>query len=308
MSEVEQQDDMTDETPTSHDERRDAVSELIRGQDSELSGNTASGGGEGTQREEEETGGSDSGGSELDIPQPDTVPGVDADTEGSEEGSDTITVKGLAEHLEIEPGELYELEIPIGEGETISLGDMKDQYKKYGSAKEYEERVQKADDKYHKQVLATRAELNAILGAIPEEIRANVMSVGRERSQQYTIDQGKQVLEAIPEWADVDSRAKDRDSIIAMGSEYGFSEPEMTFTQDHRALRMLRDFAKMRNKVSEMDTAAKRKPGKIGAPGKTKGKAVNQRKLKASLARAKGSKVMSDKVSVVSQLIQSGRK
>ena len=301
--------------PTNHSERVEAIGNLIRG---EVTGEAKPGagkgtdGGDGVQAQDARGDGSGPGavaGQEHNdnaSVHDDTEDAQKTDTQGAQasEAESGVTIKGLAEHLDIEPSELYELEIPIADGQTMSLGELKDEYKKYGDIGTRETTLKEADDKYHRQVLATRSELNSILSVIPDNIRTQVIQAGQQAQAQWTKDQEAEVLESIPDWQDTDKRAADRESIVSMGSEYGFSEPEMTYTQDARTLLMLRDFAQARKDIADMKAAAKRQPGKPSQHGKGRATTQTKRKLAASLSRAKESRNMGDKVGVVSQLIR----
>ena len=297
----------TDEVvPTNHVERVEAVSQLIRGDSDAVESSKEASTDSRDAVEEQNAIGDGSGSSELVQPERDDLPGVQDDTEAEQtsDNDEPVTLKGLATHLDIEPGELYELEIPIADGETVSLGQLKDEYKKYGDAAQRESTLKEADDKYHRQVLATRAELNSIMSVIPENIRAQVIQQGQLAQAQWTKDQEAQVLETIPGWQDADTRAADRDAIVSLGAEYGFTAPEMTYTQDARTLLMLKEFAQARKDIADMKASAKRVKGQPSQVGKTRSTTQTKRRLAASLSKAKESRHIGDKVSVVSQLIR----
>lgn len=235
--------------------------------------------------------------------------GVDDDPKDAEEGStagdgDTVTLSRLAEHLGIEPSDVYELEIPIADGKTVNLGQLKDEFKEYGPAKEYQRKLTEERETFERAQLQTRAELNAIMANIPPQMREGIIRSAREQQAQWSKEQETAVLEAIPDWQDADNRAKDRAMLVEDGAEYGFSEQEITFTQDARTLRMLRDFSRMKRELSEMRAAAKAQPGKANAPGKASPTTQSKRKLAAALQKAKADPTMQGKASVVSQLIR----
>ena len=216
-----------------------------------------------------------------------------------------VTVKDLAEKLGVDAKDLYdELQIPLGDDTSITLGQFKDRVKDLRDIDATRQEVTESRDKYERDLMSTRAEINALINVIPPEIRAQVMSAAQDRSKAYEQEQRAAVLEAIPDWNDSDIRAKDRDRIVAMGSEYGFSEPEITYTQDARTLRMLNDFMRLRERVAGMDVAAKRKPGQVGkSPA---GRKVNQssRRLAQAVGMAKASRDSRTKSSVISELIK----
>ena len=265
---------------------------------------TDTGGGDEPQAEPD--GGTDSGPGELDEQEPDPIQGMEAPAEEDPEedpDGDPVTIRELADQLSLDPSELYDVEIPLGKGESVTLGEMKDAFKEYGPLVEARETLDRERDEYQRSIMQTRAELNGILAVIPPELRQAVVANGQQYNANWETQQREQVLEAIPEWKDPDNLAKDRDAIVNVGAEYGFSAAEMQYTQDSRTLRMLRDFSRMKSQLADMQTAAKRTRGKPNAPGKQNTRKLTKRRLNEALGRAKQSSDMSDKRKAVSYLI-----
>ena len=256
--------------------------------------------------------GNDSGSSALDYEESDTPESLEDDTEeGQIEAFDSepITVKTLAEKLGVEPADLYdELEIPIADGERVTLGQLKDWGKQYGEPVKLKQQVEDQKAEYERSVLATRAHLNAMMSvaSTPQEreLVQRMVQAGAAHQEGYTKEQETMVLEAIPEWQDADNRSKDRDAIIAIGAQYGFSEPEMTHTQDARTLKMLRDFTRLQQRVKDMESMSKRAPGKPNQPnGKGVRTTAKQKRLAAALSRASQTGDPNDKRQAVQMLI-----
>jgi hypothetical protein len=249
------------------------------------------------------------GSSELDQSEPDGSSGVPDGTEGSQEepAGEPVTIAGLAEHLGVEPADVYELDIPIGDGVTVTLGQLKDEYKQYGPVREATQKIQEDRSNFERSVLATRAELNAIMTQIPEQFRESVINGGRAHQAQWEKEQEKLVLEAIPEWADPVKRATARLQLIEDGAEYGFSEHEITFTQDARTLRMLADFSRFKRELMDAKAAAKRVPGAANAPAKSSTEQSSKRRLAQAIAKAKADPTIQGKAAVISQLIRGQR-
>ena len=294
--------------PETQAERIAAVSALIEGQD-DTQPEKAADQEPGQALETENVRGDDGGSGEVDQPEPDGPGGVeddpeaDADRPAAEHGDD-VTLSRLAEHLEMEPADLYELQVPIGDNVTATLGQLKDEFKEYGPAKEYHEALRRDRGDFEKQVLQTRSELNAVLQVIPEQMRAQIIQAAKERQTGWAQEQESKVLEAVPDWADADVKAKDRAMIVEDGAEYGFSEQEITYTQDARTLRWMRDFARMKRELQAMRTASKAQPGKANPPGKAAPSQISKGKLSQLLNKGRKEPTLQGKASVVSQLIR----
>lgn len=257
-------------------------------------------------RQDEEAvvdGGTDSGPGEVDQQEPDEPESLEADAEGDEGDFDAVALKDIAERLNLDAADLYDVDIPLGKGESVTLGELKDAFKEYGPVKEAQEKIAAQKDEYERSIMQTRAELNGILAVIPPELRQAILENGRQYNANWETNQREQALEAIPEWKDPDQLAKDRDAIVDVGAEYGFSAAEMQYTNDARTLRMLRDFTRLKAQVAEMNAAAKTKRKAPSAPGKQNTRRLTQRRLKDALANAKSSTDMREKRQAVQYLI-----
>jgi hypothetical protein len=103
---------------------------------------------------------------------------------GGEE-SDIQTITQLAEELEIDPSEFYNLQVPLADGmEPISLGEIKDKYQEYLSTK----------DKLTADQAAIEAERTA-LATEAQQAKSNAISEGANTSKEIVEAQG--LLQAI---------------------------------------------------------------------------------------------------------------
>jgi len=235
------------------------------------------------------TGGSD----DVEASEPATADVMAEDSEGGEEGdaggddADPITVVSLAKELGVEAADIYnELTIPLGEGESVTLGEWKDRVKDLReldqSRTAYE--ADKAD--YEKGQMRDRALLTEMLDIIGPDAARPALEAAKQRLQGWEDEQRGLILEAIPEWKDPDALAKDREAIVALGAEYGHTEQEMVYVKDARTVRMLRDFAALKAEMAELRTNAKKKtslPGRKGSGNRnSKSGALAKRLQKAT--------------------------
>ena len=297
-----------DTTPETHQERVTAVTQLINEQhDVEPAQADSESGGEAAQ---DEAGIGEQLPDEQLLEQDDDADSLEADSEGAqEEVPGAPDVAAVAEHLGIEPKDLYEMQIGLGDGESVSLGEMKDTFKQYGTVRNAEKQLAERESEFERKHLNTRTELNAILNVIPPEMREAAIQEARARNELWSNDQRRQVLEAIPAWKDPDQRDQDREHIYSATAEYGFSRAEVEHTQDARTLRILKDFADMKRELRDARLAAKtkRRPGKPNAPVKQNAGKVSQTKLQQAIRKAKQDPTMQGKAAVVSQLIRNQR-
>jgi uncharacterized protein YbgA (DUF1722 family) len=256
--------------------------------------------------------GNDGGHGDVDIPEHDGQASVDDDTEATTQddtdGDDTpVDLAFLAEQLDIDKAELYEVQVSLGDGEHISLGELKDNYKEYGPVKLAREQNAEQADKYQRDVLTTRSQINAMMmvANTPEKkaLMNEMMQAAGPMQQTYESQQNQLIADTIPEWSDASVKVKNMQSIVELGRDYGFSEPEMTYTRDARTLRMLRDFAVARARISEMEKGANRVHAAPNKPGKSASTSLTKRRLRQQFERAKSSPHHSDKAGYVKNLI-----
>jgi len=226
------------------------------------------------------------------------VPDVDTDP-------DAVTLKALAERLDVKPADLYELEIPMGDRGAVTLGELKDAFKQYGPVKEAETKLNEQREEFERAQMVTRAELNALMQVIPAPMREGFIREAQARNSAWQREQETAIVEAIPDWKDTAKRAADRAEIVRAGAEYGFSEAEITYTSDARTLRMLRDFAKLRaENAAAKSIDAKRKNGAADVSSRNRKNQGGRRALAEALRRAKiPGATQQTKVAAVSALL-----
>jgi hypothetical protein len=161
---------------------------------------------------------------------------------------------------------------------------------------------QKAE--HEKGQIRDRALLNEMMGIIGPEAARPALEAAQKRLEGWAEEQREQVFEAIPEWKNTDNLARDRQSMINLGAEYGFSETEIAQTQDAKTIRMLRDFALLREQQKSAKAASKKKRAMPGGKGK-QNRNSKRGKLSQVLSQATNSTRDSDKSGGIAALLQS---
>ncbi len=226
---------------------------------------------------------------------PDASPSTDTDTD------QPVTLKDLAATLEIKASELYDVQVPLGKGESASLGQLKDDHTKYLKLKagqdEYEHNKTRADN----EMMVARRQLEQLInignanGQLTPELLAYV-----DDMQSETITRERAALrQAIPEWTDNQVRSTDYGSIIDLMGQYGFSKAEVENVMDHRLIKFVHDMTKRNNVIN--NARRKKAPANTGSH-KAPVKQSKQRTLKDKIQRARSGSTQ-DKVDAVRTLI-----
>lgn len=229
---------------------------------------------------------------------PETASG-DADAEVK-----PVTLKELAENLEIDAADLYDVEIAIGKDESVTLGALKDSFKEFKSLKANEEQNAQRRLTEENEHLAAKRQIDNIIevafktGVLSPELQETLQTYNAEK----VTKERRYALAAIPEWSDEVQRTADFDSMVEHMKEYGFSEGEIRGEIDHRKLKFMRD-------VVKRDQLAKKFHKETVTPKQIRGganqAAAKSTSLRAKIDAAKTSRNHALKVSTVSELINS---
>jgi len=111
------------------------------------------------------------------------------------------------------------------------------------------------------------------LGQTTAELRAQQ----EQEREQYAKEQLQVALTLIPEWTDKSAVEKDITSIKTVMAEYGFSDQELAGIQDARIFPLLRDLAKLKGALNNVNKTVQNSPKvKHGNNGNTNASKVNR--------------------------------
>lgn len=178
-----------------------------------------------------------------------------AEVEETEAVEELLTEDAEPETEEAEPeqeatGIDYEQQIPMANGESVSLSELKDSYQaqtdKLMEVIERENAV--------KQEFAQMQDLAVAIEALPPEhrdaaLQAKAADVKRENLM---------ILETIPEWKDEAKLKQGYTQIMEMAAAYGAADAVKGIT-DHRLVNILNDYARIRASVKAAKVAPKKK-------------------------------------------------
>lgn len=185
----------------------------------------------------------------------------------------------------------YGKEVPLSNGEKMSIGALKDFYQ--GHAQRELAMVEREN-----RVMGQYAELQEMSQylQLPEGARERIA----QQQGQYLREQHTAMLEAIPEWKDQAVFERSRGQIFELGKEYGVDLSRVT---DHRVVKMLHDYAKLRGqiKAAKINT----KPVKSSDPKSPVQAPANKGgELQQRIDRAKQTGNMADQILAVDALLR----
>lgn len=256
----------------------------------------------------DEAGGGDDERAREPAAEPDAEP-LDGDESGAEvelaaEGGASTDFAALAERLGIEPAELYEIEIPMSNGDPVTFGALKDLYQDRETAQA--------------EIAASKVQLNERESAVLQDQSLFAMArqemgqhmspelEDRLRGRQETHDrfQRQQMLASIPEFADESVFANWREGAIKEMADYGYQAHEVVIT-DHRMVRMVRDNMRMKAELKRLAnfkpiSKPKPEPRAQGVKGRT---GERQSKINGLISKARNGDRGAE-LSAISELIR----
>ena len=232
----------------------------------------------------------------------------DGDGEGSaDDVAEAFTLADLAKELGVDVKDVYDVEIPLGDGESMTLGELKDRAREVSDIVSERQTVETKRGEMERDLLAARQELETALAGIdPAALSPELVARARERLAQTVQTESRKLLDALPSWKDPDTQRRDRQAIREYAKGYGFSEAEIDSVFDARLVLMIKQAAENQERLQE---ARRRAEGKVkrNAPGKPTG---NRRadppksaRLRERIAKAKQG-TNQDKVSVIGEMLR----
>lgn len=185
----------------------------------------------------------------------------------------------------------YAKEVPLANGEKLSIGALKDFYQGFAQKElALVERENRMMSQYQEM-----QELGQYL-QLPEEARQRIA----QKQQAYLSEQHALMLQAIPEWSDKATFERARGQIFDLGKEYGV---DLSQVSDHRVVKMLNDFARLRGAIK--NAKANVKPIKSESP---KAPVLNRdgrnTDLQQAIDTAKRTGNVADQVGAIDKLLQ----
>lgn len=218
---------------------------------------------------------------------PEPAPGGDAEAVDSE-----VDAEQEAETLDpAAPVVDYTQEIPLSNGQKMTLGELKDFYQ--GHDRVLMELVEREN-----KVMTQYAELQemAQFVQLPPEMKQQIAA----KQAAYLQDQHAAMLNAIPEFKEATAFQKGRAAIFELGTEYGV---DLSQVADHRVVKMLHDFSRL--KAAIKSAKANVKPIKTPEPrAKVPAPTTRATELSTAISTAKNTGNQADQLKAVEMLLK----
>lgn len=167
----------------------------------------------------------------------------------------------LAERLKATPEKLYSVKVPLADGESRTIGELKDGYRAAQQLESERELVRTDRGKLETDKRQALQELEGVVRNLPPQaLTPEAISAVREAHGKRLQAELAQLLETVPEWKDPVRWTAERPVIEGYAAQFGYTPADLAEISDHRVLRVLRTAA-----LREQSLTAERAkpPGKV---------------------------------------------
>tara|TARA_R110000796_G_scaffold23154_1_gene66660 strand:- start:183 stop:1052 length:870 start_codon:yes stop_codon:yes gene_type:complete len=185
---------------------------------------------------------------------------IDEDLDESSEEADVapLDAKGLAEKLEMDIKDVYAIKFNYGDGESLTLGELKDLGGRAATIDAESESLEQSRDQFANLNMTARQELQSLVSLLPvEALSPDLLQAAKVQKETIVYNERIKLLNVIPDWKDPAIEAGARASMLENLKEYGFREVEAESMMDHRLVKLLHDYTRLRARVKPGQDAVK---------------------------------------------------
>jgi len=165
----------------------------------------------------------------------------------------------LAERLGVKPEDLYAIEVPMADGTSVKLGELKDAYADRENTVRKELELEERRIKIEAELTRAKSEIETLIKELPPEaLKPEFLERVRKDALAARERERRAIMEAIPEWADEKTRTSELQGIVEMLQDYGYSPQYLEQSLDSRLIRLARDSWLRKTRIERALAAVKR--------------------------------------------------
>lgn len=169
------------------------------------------------------------------------------------------SVTALAERLGVKPAEIYSsLKLDL-DGTSVSLGEFKDRAKDLNRIDELTLDAEGRKTDSENEVMRQQRALSIAMQSLGRTLTPGEIERSDRIYGEYLRSENAKTLGIIGEWSDATVQNTELRAIGALMSEYGMSPAEIKAVADHRQIKILNDFSRLRKRVADAKESLHRK-------------------------------------------------
>lgn len=234
-------------------------------------------------------------------------PDLEAGADGYGDGAGGMSIKDLATQLGTTPKKLYEsLQITTGDGEVLSLGEVKDRITTQEAAtREIVQRENSLNER-ESAILQNMQVLQAVYSDLEGKLSPQTVQRLQAQRKQKEDAERRLMLGAMPELQDPAKLDQFRQDVAETMSKYGFRPNELVI-QDHRIALAIKDLIQTKRQLDKLmafDPEAQAAPPRSQRP---QGRRKLPNQVDQAISNARNG-TQADKVAGVSAVLRKGVK
>src|SRR5690554_5657004 len=159
-------------------------------------------------------------------------------------------LKDLAEALGLEDKDLYAIQVPMADGKTMTIGELKDAVAKQDDLSVRELELEERKAKLEAEITRERADLEALVKLIdPKALTPQFVEEVKRRAADEAKREMQATLELIPEWQNAEVREKELAGMVEYLKGFGIPPLFLSATPNHKLFRLVRDAWQRKTRV-----------------------------------------------------------
>jgi hypothetical protein len=161
-----------------------------------------------------------------------------------------VKFNDLAEVTGLELDDLYKLELNVGDGESITVEQLKALKGEQDDLTVRQLEVEEEHAKKTAELRTAQNELAEIIAGLPRDaVTAETLAKVRERHAARVEVENRRTLEAIPSWSDEKVRIDDLKGMSEHLQQFGFAPDHLASVSDHRLMVFVRESYKREQRI-----------------------------------------------------------
>lgn len=164
----------------------------------------------------------------------------------------SLDIESLSEQLGMTQEQLYKaLKITTGDGEPLTLGELKDKVQGQQAAERESVKRERALDERESALLQNQQLLAQIGNELQGRLSPQTLNQIKQRQANYEAHQNRLMYETMPELRDKQNFERFRRGVVDTLTPYGFKANELNVT-DHRILLVVRDLMRTKAQLKRL--------------------------------------------------------
>jgi hypothetical protein len=200
-------------------------------------------------------------------------PGLELDDDDDEPKPKSKRAKSItefAEELELDPAKLYDLAVPFDDGESLTIGALKDRVREAGDLQRSRDDFEDYRMESQNDIFVARQQIDGVLQRItqlvPPETLARVFNDYQTQSAERLRENKAKIREWFPEWDDPERKNADKREFSELCRTYGFSQDEINNIADARYIKLGIDAMRVMKRYKRLKEGAQREKIPTTAP------------------------------------------